>query len=301
MGVYDEEDVGGIVIVDVPSDEPQIVLYDEDGYPVNEPVLAHLAGQHDQSSHGKGTAGTLASGYASGVATSVELGGGKRNDGVSRVIFNDGSTGVIKKVTDAPYAPAAKDITNEVLGSEVLSALGMDYSVQRGDGENEIVATFVEGKIGTEVLGKKQSQGSTDKWAKKRRAMIQNDEGVRAGVADYVLNNTDRHSSNWVQGSDGKITLIDNARSFVEVPSGGMNVSPFVHANGAALGLTFDVRGFVSSIGPNKLSPSSMTKARKKLKALKPRFTAEGRSSEFESMMSRFETLASNAAGEISL
>lgn len=138
------------------------------------------------------------------------------------------------------------------------------------------------------------------------------DDGVRLGLMDALIGNTDRHPGNWVWSGRGRIIPIDHGESF-ELNSRYDNNGEILPPNGRHAGFTppfVDWSGpaggrgapAVPSRGPgwqasNPLHRDDVKVLRKRLKELRPAFLEMGFGQEHDQMMQRFEAIAKRAHG----
>lgn len=211
------------------------------------------------------------------VTTVDVLGGGINGTYIAK--FADGTKGVWKP-KDGEHVglrrnvPAGTYYHREAAASSVAHVIGM----------NDLVPITVT----REVNGKK---GSMQQWAdnSKTAHAIGGDKMynghkdlARAAAFDYMINNTDRHSGNWMiqDGSkQGRIKLIDNGLAF---PTNNSGFRSYLFDKATKLGLevpkevlTWDINKIEAAMRQHKLPDTAVNVVKERLKILQ-RFAKTG-------------------------
>jgi hypothetical protein len=183
----------------------------------------HLAGQHDQSSHGGGrrrkpsTADILSSGKVALNDDRVEdiMDVEEHTAEVRVVQFEDGVTGIFKPVEGEPdgirnTVPDRTAYLREAAAYEVAKIVGMEDLVPA------TVVREIDGELGSvqEFIADADSDHGMYDTEDIMDVGDFPDDVVRAAAFDFVIGNTDRHSGNWLIKKNGKVVLIDNGLSF---------------------------------------------------------------------------------------
>jgi FlaG/FlaF family flagellin (archaellin) len=306
-------------------DQPQ-AIYDADGQVIPVAVLRdlvsdlpsdafqvesfHLPGQHDQSDHGrKGTGDDaksstssvdaraverrLTDAYAEGYTVDDFFSGGQSGASVQRITLSDGTQAVRKRNVRAGLA----DIRMEYLAGRVYSVLSRSDVVTAQVDDQTLVTTFVDGPSGSREMMNKLSPGALD--AEKRRVY---DEEIKRqvelpgaqeiGMLDWLTNNTDRHSQNWIITADGvrpidqgdvRFTPVSRVRNSDNLIS--THKSPFADH---WIGLGGGRGGIITEVKP-KFTEAELIETRSRLESLRDEFNGPGEQKFFDAMMSRFE------------
>jgi hypothetical protein len=131
--------------------------------------------------------------------------------------------------------------------------------------------------------------------------LLRSRQGLKLGVLDVLIENTDRHGGNYLVDNQDNMYAIDHGMAFNQtnmVDESGRTVrrptwttsrilSPF------ALGTLIGGGQFIT----NPLTRSDVAHLRRKVDELKPQFEARGRADWWESMSERMDQLAAKATG----
>jgi len=141
--------------------------------------------------------------------------------GVFKPIDGERFTGVRNSITNTEFRLANR----ETLAYQVAKQLGMDNLVP------ETAMTQVEGQVGSMMRLVPETKHLGDKWMN-ATFYIDEWDGARATLFDYLIGNTDRHLNNALIDKAGKLVLIDHGYSFPAagfgmrhgVPSGELRI-----------------------------------------------------------------------------
>lgn len=231
------------------------------------PTAAHTGGSQSLASR----EAALSDAVASGVASEHGLSGGEAAD-VKLITTSSGARVILKKTKEDMGNWSPKDQTDaEELASAVAEAVGVRAPAMRRVRSDTAYQEFIPGASAKQLYGK----GVPDH-------ILNSDDGIRLGLLDRITNNTDRHAGNWLVADSGGIAAIDNGMAFNYSTTIGHN--PFGKAH-------------FGEDTPNALTPADAAEMRARLEALKPRFTAMGRTKWYRAMMAQFDDVERNANG----
>lgn len=235
--------------------------------------------------------GVLKSGVQSGITKKTKLGGGKLGI-VRRVELNDGTQAIFKEAQTGVTLPGGALHTVEDQNSaEELSAL-------------------IAGQTRTKapVVYKKNAHQSYQQIApghpantvfpmNERGELVIPDEiangyqGQRIGVLDVLLDNSDRHTGNWLVDDENNLYAIDHGFAFAD--RGGDTETS------AARGSLS--RAFINEDGTfkdeNPLTPNDIEYLRERLDAVRPSFAQRQKSQWLDQAVARLDRLAAGARG----
>lgn len=212
----------------------------------------------------------------SGLVGQQPLGGGIMGD-TRRVELADGTQAVYKRAKASmgggKWSTKAQSDAEE-LGALVAAAVGVRApAVQRADNDN-LYMELVPGV-----------PAATKGWRDPPPDVVNSDAGIRMGLLDILLNNSDRHSGNWMADDEENIYAIDHGLAFwnqgIEISSAQR--SPFASAH------------FISPNGDfrniNPLGDGDADRLRQRLEVTRPRFEELGRSDWLDSVLKRLARL----------
>lgn len=221
----------------------------------------------------------LAGHAATGVADRRQLGGGVMAD-TQLVRFSDGTQAVYKLAKDSSGIPAVHQQDAEELGALVARATGVQAPEVLRLSRTEIYMTHLEGRIADEL---------EDAAVVALRA---GDEGLRLGLSDLLMGNTDRNGGNLLV-HDGRIAAIDHGSAFQWHREYNNPTSP-PHFRDDWWS-RFGTSG--TSWRSNPLSKVDVETLRERLTALRPEFERLRRVGWYNSMMTRLRALERHATG----
>jgi phosphoinositide 3-/4-kinase-like protein len=217
----------------------------------------------------------------SGIDGQDLIGGGAMGD-TRRVRLADGTEAIYKRAMGEWAAGWGKrDQTDaEELGAMVAAAVGVRApAIQRADDDN----LYMEIMPGGSAMSRRfyDDQG----------ALADTPQGMRMGLLDVLLNNTDRHSGNWMIDDAGQIAAIDHGLAFKESRTN----------RSSATRSRFSTDHFIDSSGEyrerNPLTRLDVEIARQQLEAIRPRFEQLGRGAWYGQVLDRLDMLSARAAG----
>ncbi|MFZ0789548.1 MAG: ADP-ribosyltransferase [Chromatiaceae bacterium] len=163
------------------------------------------------------------------------------------------------------------EIDGEVLGPQVLEAVGGRAALVIPDADDTVVVEFVEGRAGASL---------TDE---ELRVLIDSDYGHILGLADYLLGNGDRDIENLIRTPSGELVGIDHSGIFTRALSDPERVP-----GGAFSRYLGDGQSIPYRLGQSiDWSPADLAAIRSQLEALRPTFAERGRVDWFDEMMRR--------------
>ncbi len=176
----------------------------------------------------------------------------------------------------------ARDTDAEILAPEVIEAFGGRSAATTRTGDRSVLMEHIPGQTYEEKYPGLFSDEDL-------RRYTDTDEGVLTGLADYVMGNDDRNEGNWVSTPDGHIVAIDNDSAFKKQ----RGIDPPASFFGEFLQdpRTRDLRDQID------VSPEDLALIRTRLRKLKPKFDAAGRSAWYRGMDRRLKELEKRAAG----
>lgn len=160
----------------------------------------HLATQRDQKP--TDPVDELHSAYQQGHTDRRTLTGGNSADEVKLVDLHDGRQVVQKEGT-------ARDARAEYLAGRVANTLGITDVHTAQVSNTSVITTFVEGDTGIDAQ-RKAILGIRGDYAQKQAIKAEIDRitklrnGREIGMLDWLTNNDDRHSLNYIVSPDGK-------------------------------------------------------------------------------------------------
>ncbi|WP_461001515.1 ADP-ribosyltransferase [Streptomonospora sediminis] len=202
----------------------------------------------------------------------------KRTEGSTVVRIIDG-------VAEDPDVAATGRADAEYLASLVGRAVGATVPGVYRTGRHEFYMHLMDGTPGSVLRDGPRPQ------------LTKNNSGIRLGVMDALIANSDRHSGNWLLTDDGTVVGIDHGAAW-DGESGG---SPDdytsldrIVANGTLRTLyNFEAKQWI----PNLLTERDAARLESRITRLRPEFVRIGRERWFDSMMARLRMLKSNAKG----
>lgn len=254
------------------------------------------------ASYGKRRA-ALARSIRSGAVAEQALGQGAMGE-TRRFDLADGTSTVYKRAvrdwtmnTDRPPFTKKDQADAEELSALVGAAIGTRAPAVHRASDDEIYMELVDGQ--TAEMFWPHRNGSLP------RGVLAGEDAIRIGLLDTLIENADRHSGNFLVDDQERLHPIDHGLAFSRTYSAGMNGGPPTRDDTSTVRLVspFALEHFASPSGnyydSNPLSGADVRKARRALLRLRGRFEAVGQVGWYESMMERFEHLASRAAGTI--
>lgn len=211
----------------------------------------------------------------------------------------DGTSAVYKRQTrdwdrgwDYPVWTKQDQTDAEELSAITADALGVRAPAIVRDSDTEIYMELMPGVIG-------ESRWPNRSGAPKRVAVGQ--QGIRMGLLDTLIENTDRHGGNYLVDEDENLHAIDHglafSKTYQKLPDGTVQRAPVdrVKATGE-----FALENFVSPSGnlyDNPLTPADGEKLKRAMADLRQRFVDAGRLGWWESMNERALHIAARATG----
>jgi hypothetical protein len=223
----------------------------------------------------------LQAGIKSGIADRRQLGGGISAK-TERVTFNDGGRAVYKRATDAPGIPPRDQTDAEVLGASVANAVGVRVPDVVRASNTEVYMTFVDGRTLAEL----------DRAVFDRARS--SDDGLRLGLSDLLMGNTDRNRGNLIINERDELYGIDHGSAFQWHPeyNDPSRVPVFSNDWYASFG---DSGG--AGWADNPLTLADVAELRGRLERLEPEFARLGRGDWFVAMLARLSALGEHATG----
>ena len=176
-------------------------------------------------------------------------------------------------------AEIKQEVDAEVLGAQVVDAVGSRAAATVPYGRDGVLMDFVDGRNGQEfVYGSRQTREEMVR-------LLESDEGRLMGIADYLAANADRNDGNFVVDVAGHLVGIDHGAMFSrasgpgEVPGGVFD--GFLRKPGTG----FDLVALVD------FSSSDLAIIRSRLERLRGEFVQRRRSAWFDRMMARLAVL----------
>jgi len=214
----------------------------------------------------------------------------------------DGTSAVYKRATrdwdrgwDRPVWTKKEQIDAEELSSRVAAALEVPAPAVHRSGDDEIYMEFMPGvdpDIRWEFRGGRPSRGS-----------LVSPEGVKFGLLDVLIANTDRHAGNFLVDGDDHPVAIDHGMAF--------NNTYHINERGEQV---LDDRGLSSATGEyalhnfvdllqnrqksNPLTASDVAHVRRQLAKTRREFERLGRLDWYEAMQRRMDQVADLASGD---
>lgn len=258
-------------------------------------ALARFNELHPRTRGKFGKKGELASSVASGIRGRRSLNAGTANE-VDLVTFNDGSQAIYKKSGREDPEARKREMDAEELGMHVGRAIGAPSPEVFRISDDEIYMKYVEdATLGVEANSPE---------------IRNSDDARRVALLDILIENPDRHTSNWLV-KDGRVIPIDNGKGWSElrIPDGsGRDVS--ASAPPSMKGVL--IQAFAKSSYPkyddvsnpnmsewidNDLSAYGLRKLGENLDALEPEFDRLGRGYWFRRMIQRLSQVEQHATG----
>lgn len=234
----------------------------------------------------------LRSAYERGHTSGPNLGGGFSADLVQKIELSDGRHAVLKR-------QSPEEARREYLAGRVANAVGIKGITVAQVSDRDIVMNFVDGDPGAAKIKAAApnhlSYGESIAAIKaetKRQVRLRN--GREIGMLDWLTDNQDRHSLNWMLSPDGQsVTPIDHGRAGFKARMHRreqhlVSQSPFVEEWVRPRTKGDDLQ-FVSA--DPQWTPGELAQMRTKLEALRPEFTEDGETRWYDGMMARFDLL----------
>jgi len=172
-------------------------------------------------------------------------------------------------------------LDREILGPQVLEALGVRAPAVVASGPDKLLMEFIDGQTGADLVP----------WGGRvPDAILASDDGRMIGLSDILIGNTDRNTGNWIQMADSRLAGIDHGFAFSPGMFDGV-ASDFAHGF-----TTFGPKG-VTWAAANDMSAADMALIRERLTALKPEFVKAGREDWYNQMMKRLAAVEKRAVG----
>lgn len=180
----------------------------------------------------------------------------------------------------------------EELSAALAQALGVRAPAVVREGDDTI---YMDVMPGTEGLAR---------WPDRReppRGVVYSPEGLRIGVLDTLIENSDRHGGNYLVDDKDELSAIDHGLAFhamYEMRDGQPQVktdlrSPQV-VSPFARGPFIDGWGYVEQ---NPLTDGDIKQLRRRVASVRRQFERLGRQEWYEQMVRRLDLLAANAGG----
>lgn len=285
-------------------------------------AVKHLAGQHDQRTHGRRDwSSRLAEQIASGVARFTQLSDPDTNQNDVRLVeFNAGGSAVYKdmrawaEVGDS--AKGASMLDAEELAVPIGELLGLRVPAVHRSGPLEAYYTEVtRGELGVEIYDKSRRElldmledldaAPDDDELEELQdfelaelavdALAQSEDGIRMGLLDLLSGNVDRNPGNWFADGDTLIPIDHGQAWWASIQPDGrpplaQSASPFIahFAQGDAW-------------ADNPLSAEYAAHLRDHLAELRPEFERLGHLDWHDYTMSVADSIAAHAKGSVSL
>jgi hypothetical protein len=169
---------------------------------------------------------TLEQSITSGIKSEARVG----KTAISAVVFEDGTTGFVRRGSGATQEMLSYDVaravgTSDLLPETAYRAKDNATFQRRIDGMQTALEALQFDPTAPNIL--EQIRASTARL----RAVIDSPDGVRLGKFDYITAQGDRHTSNWLVGKAGEVRAIDHSLAFVgttmDLQSYGVAISPF--------------------------------------------------------------------------
>ena len=200
---------------------------------------------------------------------------------------DQGAQGAVKIVTlpdgtqilHKTYKPEDADMPDrDELAYYVSHAIGANSpAVARIPGRpNEIVENVVPGETAARFLTGQHYALGSPRYNQKLNELANSPDGKKIALLDQLISNSDRHTGNWIIGSDGKLVPIDNSSAQFDADK-------------------FSPRGSFSA-ALKSLPPEEIAALKPKLEALKPEFDRLGHSDWHQGMMQSLEDLTPGEA-----
>lgn len=173
-----------------------------------------------------------------------------------RALRAAGNSGEIDPVTQADA---------EELAAKVADVLAVRAPAVRRISADEVEMEFMPGRSGMDEFG-----------AIAPKSITEAPENARIGLLDYLTNNADRHTGNWMVDDDGAVYPIDHGLAF-QSNIGILAYGPFSLAHGFSIGT------------PKNVTVADLQQIRSGLEGLRSDFAAAGRAEWFDGMMSRLD------------
>lgn len=212
----------------------------------------------------------------SGLESQTPLAGGIIGD-TRRVQLGDGTEAIYKRAKKpvGPWSPEAQTDA-EGLASLVAEAVGVRAPAVKQASPTEL---YMEVMPGTSAAAQGIQNAPIE--------ITDADDGLKMGLLDVLLNNSDRHTGNWMLDGE-EIAAIDHGFAFMPGTQRWMS-SPFTDRY-------LDSTRMVNPTSP--LSPSDISYVRQRLEQIKPQFEAMGRGDWYRDMLLRLNQLDSAATSK---
>jgi hypothetical protein len=221
----------------------------------------------------------------SGIDGQDFIGGGAMGD-TRRVRLADGTEAIYKRAL-ASWGSGwgKKEQTDaEELGAMVAAAVGVRApAIQRADDDN----LYMEIMPGGSAISRRFYVVPNE--------LADSPQGMRMGLLDTLLNNSDRHGGNWMIDDRGQIAAIDHGLAFRDSKTN----------RSTATRSRFSTDHFIYDDGAyrdrNPLTRFDVEAVRQQLEAIRPRFEQLGRRAWYKQVLERLDELSARAAGFRSL
>ena len=162
---------------------------------------------------------------------------------------------------------------------------------------DSVYMQYVVGDVAASSLRTDLSQGFFP-----TQARADSDDGLRMGLMDALMVNSDRHPGNWLMSGIGRLVPIDHGESFESYSRENSDGEILPKRSFRHAGFTPPFVDFSSPDGTqwkqsNPLHPDDVPVLRARLEALQPRFAQLGFGYQHAEMMRRFEAIAKRARG----
>jgi len=207
----------------------------------------------------------------SGLESQQTLAGGAIGD-TRRVRLGDGTEAIYKRAK-RPVGPVTpQDQTDaEGLASLVAEAVGVRAPAVKQASSTELYMEVMPG-----------TSAAAHGWRTAPYDVTDSDQGIKLGLLDVLLNNSDRHTGNWMW-DDGRLAAIDHGFAFQPGNSRWMS-SPFTDR--------FNLTGYDPSA---PLTPGDVAIVRQRLERLRPQFETAGRGDWYREMLMRLNRVDAGA------
>jgi tRNA A-37 threonylcarbamoyl transferase component Bud32 len=211
----------------------------------------------------------------------------------------DGTSAIYKRHTrdwnrgwDYPIWTKTDQTDAEELSAITAEALGVKAPAVTRASDTEIYMELMPGQIGEM------------RWPHRNtppKGVVVGQQGVRMGLLDTLIENTDRHGGNYLVDEDENLYAIDHglafSKTYEKLPDGTVQRKPVDRFNATG---EFALGNFVSPSGnlyDNPLTPADGQKLKRVMADLRDQFEQHGRLGWWEAMNERAQHIAARASG----
>lgn len=236
----------------------------------------------------------MLSAYDTGYTVIDRFDPGASNAKIDLLELSDG-TRVVRK--SEPVDIVGDSTRSEYLAGLIINAVGIDDVHTAQLANDSVLTTFVPGPTGSRSAGVElQKVGHAHYNEKLDELMLEQAQtpgGKSIGMADWLTDNTDRHSLNWIMTDDGARPIDQGKAKFI--PSlypdekGNLKetvpISPFTQY---WLGIKTDKYGQLRSIKP-KFTRAELNEYRERINGLRDEFDRPGEDKFFDAIIRRLD------------